>query len=289
MKTRVIILIVVAFLGLGFKSDKPAYKIYNEKGKKVSYSNMLKTLIDADLLFFGELHNNPIAHWLQFELTKDLFQVKEGDLMLGAEMFEADNQLILDEYLKGYISRAKFEDETRLWNNYKTDYKPLLEFAKDSGICFVASNIPRRYASVVFKEGFEGLEKLSDNAKEFIAPLPINYDPELACYKNMLKMGGPMGKEANPNFPKAQAVKDATMAFFILNNWQEGKLLFHFNGSYHSDNFQGIVWHVKQQKPDLKIITITTKLQEKIDKLDEEYLNAANFILVVPESMTTTY
>jgi len=108
-------------------------------------------------------------------------------------------------------------------------------------------------------------------------------------YQNMLKMGGQMGKEANTNFPKAQAVKDATMAFFILNNWQEGKLLFHFNGSYHSDNFQGIVWHVKQQKPDLKIITITTKLQEKIDKLDEEYLNAANFILVVPESMTTTY
>ncbi len=97
MKTRVIILIVVAFLGLGLKKDKPAYKIFNEKGKEISYQNMLKSLKDADLLFFGELHNNPIAHWLQFELTKDLFQIKNDDLMLGAEMFEDDNQMILDE------------------------------------------------------------------------------------------------------------------------------------------------------------------------------------------------
>ena len=38
---------------------------------------------------------------------------------------------------------------------------------------------------------------------------------------------------------EAQAMKDATMAHFILKNWEPGKTFLHFNGSYHSDNFQG--------------------------------------------------
>lgn len=66
MKIKIIGFIALAFIGLGFKKDKPAYKIFNEKGKELSYQNMLKSLKDADLLFFEELHNNPIAYWLQF-------------------------------------------------------------------------------------------------------------------------------------------------------------------------------------------------------------------------------
>ena len=79
------------------------------------------------------------------------------------------------------------------------------------------------------------------------------------------------------------------MAHFILKNWSEGKLLIHYQGAYHSDNFEGIAWWVKQLNPDLKIITISTVLQEDITELSEENLNRADYILVVPESMTKTY
>ena len=57
---------------------------------------MMKDLEEADIIFFGELHTDPIGHWLQIEMTRELFDLKQGDLMLGAEMFESDNQLILD-------------------------------------------------------------------------------------------------------------------------------------------------------------------------------------------------
>ena len=110
-----LILFLIAGLSLGFVADKPAYRIYNPKGKDIPYSKMVRQLADADIIFFGELHDNPIAHWLQRELTGDLYVSGEKQLVLGAEMFESDNQLLLDEYLGGMITEANFEDEARLW------------------------------------------------------------------------------------------------------------------------------------------------------------------------------
>ncbi len=281
------VFVLLFFVFTAFKSDMPAYTLFNKEGKAVKYSKMVKSIGDADIVLFGELHNNPISHWLQLKLTKDLFEQKGSNLVLAAEMFESDNQLILNEYLDSLISKKSFEAEARLWPNYKTDYKPLIEFANKNRLTFVASNVPRRYASMVNSKGFEGLEEISDEAKTFIAPLPIRYDGELNCYKSMLEMEG-VGALVMKNFPKAQALKDATMAYFILKNWSDGKLLMHFNGAYHSDNFESIYWHLKQQNPKLKIVTISTVSQETVSELSEEGLGKADYIICVDEDMTKT-
>lgn len=273
----------------GFKADKAAYKFFDAEGKKAKYSKILKEAKDADIVFFGELHNNPICHWLQYELTNDLYTEHGSDIVLGAEMFEADNQMILNEYLSGKISSKSYLKEARLWPNYKTDYAPLVDFAKDSNLVFVATNIPRRYASVVYKKGFEGLDNLSDQAKSYIAPLPIEYDPEVDCYKSMLEGMQDMGGHITTTLPMAQAIKDATMAHNIVGYIEPGVLFIHYNGSYHSDNFEGILWYLNKYKPNLKIVTIATVEQGEMDNLDEEYLNRANFILVVNENMTKTH
>jgi len=288
MKKIHILFLITFFLATAFKTDKPAYLLFNQKGKKVKYEKMLKELGKADIVLFGELHNNPVAHWLQIELAKDLYAEKGNDLVLGAEMFESDNQLILDEYLDSLISQRRFEAEARLWPNYKTDYKPLIEFANKKHLRFVATNVPRRYASLVNAEGFEGLGNLSDEAKKFLPPLPVKYDSTLNAYKSMMEMKG-MGSHANSNFPKAQAIKDATMAYFILENWSPGKLFLHFHGAYHSQNFESIYWYLKQENPDLNIVTIHTAQQEDISRLQEENQEKADFIICVDEDMTKTH
>ncbi|GAB1403583.1 ChaN family lipoprotein [Lentimicrobium sp.] len=271
------------------RGDKPAYKLFTQKGKSTDYGQLVKAASKADVVLFGELHNNPISHWLQYELTSSLYAAKNNKLVLGAEMFEADNAMVLDEYLAGKITERNFEAEARLWPNYKTDYKPLITFARDSGLRFIATNIPRRYASLVHRQGFEGLETLSDEARQFIAPLPIAYDPELPGYKQMLEMMGGASGHVNENLPRAQAVKDATMAYFILKNLKPGETFLHFQGTYHSDNFEGISWYLRQSAPDLKIITISSCEQTSLDTLATENKNKADFILVIPESMTKTH
>ncbi|MCF8370881.1 MAG: ChaN family lipoprotein [Bacteroidales bacterium] len=288
MKTNTILLVLTAMLSFAFKSDKPAYMLYTKDGKEVKFEKMINELKDADVVFFGEQHNNPIAHWLQFELTKSLYDLKKEKLQLGAEMFETDNQLILDEYLDGIISEKKFEAEARLWPNYQTDYKPLVNFAKEHQLTFVASNIPRRYASLVFTDGLEGLDKLSDEAKKYVAELPIKYNPELDCYKNMLGTSESSPMHQSDNLPKAQAVKDATMAQSILKYWKDGQLFLHFNGSYHSDNHESILWYLKQANPKLKIMTITTVEQENVEELADDEKGVADYIICVPETMTKT-
>lgn len=282
-------IVLIAFMFMAMKGDKPAYMLFDGKGKQVKYSKMLKTALDADIIFFGEQHNNPISHWMQLELTIDLFEEKGDDLVLGAEMFESDNQLILDEYLAGQIKTKSFESEARLWKNYTTDYKPLVEFAKENNLDFIATNIPRRYASLVNAEGFEGLDELSDEAKKLIAPLPVNYDPEVNCYSSMIEMMGGMGGHVTENIPKAQAIKDATMAHFILKNLKKGQTFIHYDGAYHSDNYEGIVWWIKQTNPDLDIMTISTVEQDSITELSEEELGIADYIFCVPSTMTKTY
>jgi uncharacterized iron-regulated protein len=275
------------------KSDKPAYLLYDKDLKTVSYENMLKELSQADIVFFGEIHDNSLNHWLELQVTKDLFQAKKEQLILGAEMFEADNQTVVDEYLKSLITAKQFETEAKVWQNYQTDYKPLLDFALQNKLKFIATNIPRRYASMVSKGGLEALNQLSDDAKKNIAPLPIEADLTLPAYAEMMKMGGMHGSGSMnmsaENITKAQIIKDATMASFILKNYQTGRMLLHYNGSYHSNNFEGIVWHLKKKNPKLKIVTINTIQAKDITQPSEKEKNTANFIFVIPDDMTKSY
>ena len=295
MNKTIIFISIIALLSFSFTPDKPAYKLFDKNGKEVKYSKMIADLKKNQIVFIGELHDNPIAHWMELQITKDLYDSTSQNLILGAEMFESDNQLVIDEYLRKLFDDKKFEAELKLWKNYKTDYKPLMLFARDNGLHFIATNIPRRYANIVFKKGFEGLNELSDEGKKWIAPLPMKYDPEVKCYKDMLKMGdAPAGKTAKAshsmaNLPKAQAAKDATMAYFIDKNMEPGKIFIHYNGSYHSKDHEGIIWYLDQMNKGYKIITISTVLQSDISKLDKEYLGEADYIICVPDDMTRTY
>jgi uncharacterized iron-regulated protein len=268
--------------------DKKAYQLYNSDGEPVSYSEMLADLLPADLIFFGEQHNSPIAHWLQLDLTKDLYENKKDKLVISAEMFESDNQVIVDEYMNGFITKARFEAECRLWPNYDTDYKPLLEFARDSGLVFVAANVPRRYANMVSKKGFDVLDSISREAKSFLPPLPIEYDPTVGSYKSMMEMEG-MPAHITENLPKAQALKDATMAHFINKYFKTGGQLIHYNGSFHSNNHEGVVWYMNRYSTVWKIKVIANVEQKDISSLEEENLGLGDYILVVPENMTKTY
>ena len=257
MKKILMLLAVLVLIISANAQDKPAYILYNGKGKKTNFKKMIKNLQQKDVVLFGEFHDNPISHWLELEVAKELKQHR--DLVLGAEMFEQDNQRALDLFLKGAINDKGLDSMARLWKNYKTDYAPLVVFAKENNIVFAATNVPRRYAALVAKGGFEALDTISAIEKSWMAPLPIDYDSTLPCYKNMLNM---MPGHSGSNMPRAQAIKDATMAYFILKYYQSGKLLLHYNGSYHSENYEGILWYLKKKRPELKYATITTVSQK---------------------------
>lgn len=272
-------------------AQKPAYQLYDRLGALVSYDSMIQQLSKADVVLFGEIHNDALGHWLELQITKDLF-AQDTNLVLGAEMLEADDQLLLDEYLTGTIEQRHFNEEAKLWNNYSTDYAPLVSFAQQHAIPFVATNIPRRYASLVAREGLNRLDSLPEAAKNFIAPLPIEVDLSLPGYQGMIDMmggGSDHGGMNGENIVNAQAIKDATMAHFILLNLPKETTFLHFNGSYHSDHYEGIYWYIQQASPKVRVKTVSCVAQKDIAKLEEKNSELADYVIALPDDMAKTY
>lgn len=268
--------------------DLPAYKIYNSKGKASGFAKMVKELEKYDVVLFGEYHNSSIVHWLQLKTTEALYE-KAGDrLMLGAEMFERDNQEAINRYLAGESDDKKLAEEARLWKNHPTDYKPLLDFAKSKKLPMVATNVPRRYASTVARNGVDSL-LLEPHEKEWVVKLPYVVTLETPGYEEMRSMMGDHAGARAMNFVAAQAIKDATMAESILKYLEPGKLLLHYHGDFHSKQYGGIYWYLKQARPELKIAVIS--LAESEDSglpLPGDFVRT-DFNLVIPKDMTKTY
>lgn len=274
-------------LGTAYAQEKPAYKIYNKSGNESDFGEMVNAAVSADVVLFGELHNNAVSHWMQYEITNTIIQQKGVNVILAAEMFESDDQLMLDEYLNDVISERSFEAQMRLWKNYNTDYKPLMLLAKDNHLKFVASNIPRRYASFVFNHGLDSLSTLSDLAKTYMAPLPIEYSMETPGYDSILVMDT-HGQGDSIRMVEAQASKDITMAYFIQQNLVPGATLIHYNGDYHSRIFGGIYYYLKKSNPGLTVITISSAENEDTS-LPDNAKGSADFVIIIPKSFTKTY
>ena len=126
------------------KGELRAYALFDNSGREITFEELIDRIAPADAVFVGEIHNCPITHWLELEITRALYARHGKRLVMGAEMLESDTQLILDEYMQRLISPERFGAEARLWDNYETDYHPIVFFAKEHGLPFVATNAPRR-------------------------------------------------------------------------------------------------------------------------------------------------
>ena len=266
--------------------DNPAaYALYHGDGTPSTWSDLVTEVLEADVVCFGELHDDAVMHWLQQELVRSLL-AQGAHPSLGAEMLEADDQLVVNEYLAGVVNLDKLEAAANLWPNHATDYQPLLDLAKEHGLTMTATNVPRRYASWVYKHGLDGLEDLTPDAQAYLPSLPVAYNPTLPGYDAMLAMAGGHGGET---LPMAQAIKDATMAHWILQTRTEGQPFVHVNGSYHSQDWEGIVWYLLEAQPDLNVLTIHGDTQVDVWTPDSTALNRADFLLLTQAQMTRTH
>ncbi|MBJ6108261.1 ChaN family lipoprotein [Hymenobacter sp. BT523] len=285
---------LLLLIGLAsFIGDRPAYRLFTATGQAADYDQMLGDLAQADVVLFGEQHNDALAHWLELQVAKDLLKLKKpGQLVLGMEMFERDVQPLVAQYAVGMLADTTFERLARPWPNYGTDYRPLLQFARGKKIPVIGTNAPRPFARVVAQRSLTALDNLPATDRALLAPLPLKVDYDLPGYKNMAAMFGGAGSAHGggaQNIIQAQALKDATMAHFIAASRQSGQTLLHFNGSYHSDHHDGIVAYLRQYAPKLRVRTLSVVTQEQLQALEKEQVNVADYVVVVPADASKTY
>ena len=129
MKQTILFLSIILSTAPLLAYDKPAYRLFKGDGTTADYRGMVTALAGNNIILFGEQHGNPIAHWLEYELARDLFALcsaGEKEFIMGGEFFDADTQHVINEFLQGHISSRSFEQEARPWSNYRRDYRPIL-------------------------------------------------------------------------------------------------------------------------------------------------------------------
>ena len=289
---RLLFIFCLALTSFTFVGDRPAYRLFTAAGSPADYDAMLTELAQADVVLFGEQHNDALAHWLELQVAKDLARLKPGKLVLGLEMFERDVQPLVAQYAAGTLADTALERQARPWPNYATDYRPLLQFARENKIPVVGTNAPRPFAQAVARGSLTALNKLTPADRALLTPLPLKIDYELPGYKNMAAMFGGDSKAHGggaQNIIQAQALKDATMAHFIRTSRQPGHTLLHLNGSYHSDRHDGIAAYLRLYAPALRVRTLSVVTQEQLQTLTKENVDVADFVVVVPEDGSKTY
>ncbi len=235
------------------------YKIYDTRAKQiVNIDKIIADCEDADVLFFGEEHNDSAGHYLENKIFQALHKKYGEQLALSLEMFETDGQLVLNEYLAGFIDETRFAKDVRLWSNYK-DYRPMIEYAKQNKIPVIAANPPRRYVSLVSRRGMKSLDSLSKDAKKYLPPLP--YDTLSGRYREKfidIMQGSPGG--ANPNVYYSQSLWDAGMSYSIYKFLKKNKRkkIFHCVGGFHTEEKLGTAAQLQMRNKKLKILNIAS-------------------------------
>ncbi|MCY7377384.1 MAG: ChaN family lipoprotein [Pyrinomonadaceae bacterium] len=271
------------------------FRVYDAKGNAASLQQIIETIGKSDVVFLGENHDDATAHFLQAEIFKKAFEnyAKNRKVTLSMEMFERDVQTVVDEYLKDLITEKKFLDDSRPWNNYQTDYRPLMEFAKQNSLPVIAANAPRRYVNMVSRNGRDSLNQLSTDAKSWLAPLPYAA-PSAEYAKKFNALMGNLKSETNApsKILEAQALWDATMAFSISERLKKEKnaLVVHLNGSFHTENRLGTAEQFLKLNPNAKITVVTMRSEDDFTKFDRaKHENLGDFLILTDAKVPRSF
>lgn len=272
---RIIILVIIIIIISSCTHREPCQYIYNSNEQRLtSMDSMINIIGRADIVFFGEQHDDSITHILQHEVYEHLLRV--SDCALGLEMFERDVQYTIDRYLSDSLSEIDFLRESRPWNNYP-DYRPLMETAKSRNMPVIALNVPRYIAAAVAKNGIDILDTFPHSY--FSVYKEYSEDYRNAFNSTMEHMSDNAPMKHMPDIDKlfsAQVLKDATMAQTIMDFMKkEDMKLFVLCGAFHSNYDMGIIEQLQFLGFEGSIVSIAV-----IDSLCSMDDSMADFILV---------
>jgi len=277
-----------------------AYRVFTGAGTPVAIDDIVAAMGRHQVVFVGETHDDPTGHMLEAELFRRAYEAYGAPggaprpVVLSLEFFERDVQLVLDEYLSGLIDEKAFRADSRPWPRYESDYRPMIEFAKEHGLSVIAANAPRRYVSRVGKDGRASLDDLSADARRSLAPLPYGQPsdayrrqwiqtmaelqeqegtkcglpvPPPAAGEEAVQPDAPVGTHAAMgNQMHSQVLWDATMGYAIAQVLAErpDALVLHMAGGFHVERGTGTPEHLEAYRPGTSRMIVVLRPVEHI-------------------------
>ncbi len=283
------------------------YRVFTGAGEPASIDDIVTAMGRHQVVFIGEAHDDPTGHMLEAKLLERAYHTYGSSdandgaprpVVLSLEFFQRDVQPILDEYLSGLITEKAFRADSRPWPRYETDYRPLIEFAKEHGVSVIAANAPRRYTTRVTLHGRESLSDLSPDARQSLPPLPYGQPspeyrrqwmqtimevmqeegkkcglpiPEPEEGEEAVAAPAPVGShEAMGNQLHSQALWDASMAYWLSETLavQPDALVLHMAGGFHVARGTGTPEHLDAYRPGTSRLIVMLRPVEDIETFE---------------------
>jgi uncharacterized iron-regulated protein len=304
-----------------------AYRVFTGAGEPASIDDIVAEMGRHQVVFVGEAHDDPTGHMLEAELLQRAYETygapgaNDGaprPVVLSLEFFQRDVQPILDEYLAGLISEKSFRSDSRPWPRYETDYRPLIEFAKEHGLSVLAANAPRRYTTRVTLQGRESLSDLSPDAWRSLPPLPYGQPspeyrrqwmqtimevmeeegmkcglpiPEPAEGEEAVEAPAPVGSHrAMGNQLHSQVLWDASMGYWISESLaaRPDALVLHMVGGFHVGRGTGTPEHLEAYRPGTSHLIVMLRPVENVDAFEPAPEGQwGDFVIQTDESRTS--
>jgi uncharacterized iron-regulated protein len=281
--------------------------VFTGAGDPATLDGIVAEMGRHQVVFVGEAHDDPTGHMLEAELFARAYEAygtpgaNDGaprPVILSLEFFQRDVQPILDEYLAGLITEKAFRADGRPWPRYETDYRPLIEFAKEYGIPVIAANAPRRYTTRVTLHGRESLNDLSAEARHSLPPLPYGQPspayrrqwmqtimevmqgegmkcglpiPELEEGEEAVEAPAPVGShDTMGNQLHSQALWDASMAYWISESLaaRPDALVLHMVGGFHVVRGTGTPEHLEAYRPGTSRMIVVLRPVEDVETFE---------------------
>lgn len=235
---------------------------------------LLDEVAGREVVLLGETHDQADHHRWQLHTLAALHS-RRPDMVLGFETFPRRAQPVLDRWVAGELTAARFLAEVRwdeVWNVPAELYLPLFEFARLHRIPMVALNVDRKLTQAIAAKGWEGVPEAEREGLSRPAAAPEAYLKEL---ERVHREHG----EKTPfrNFVDAQQAWDRAMAE-ALARAPRSRLAVGIVGSGHLRHGHGVALQLR----DLGVRRIATLLPVEREECRDLAAGIADAAFVLP-------
>ena len=199
-------------------------------GAKVSKEQMTEAITDARIVYIGETHDNPAAHRLELELLRAVAKNYPGGVSLGMEMFNTNQQAVLDQWVNGELNEKEFlkkSDWYGVWGQDFAYYRDILIYARDNHIPVIGLNISKDLRR---KVSMNALDDLDQEIREQLPEMDFD-DIYQRAMAEAIFADHVSGQKMLDGFLRVQTLWDESMA-------------------------ESIVLHLREQNPNHRMVVI---------------------------------
>ena len=224
--------------------------LHTATGHYINQQQMFSSLTRYPLVYVGETHDNPASHRLQLEILKAMQARHPGQVALGMEMFNNEQQGALNRWVAGELSEKEFLRESRWFENWGSDfelYRELLEFSRQQQTPVIGLNVPRALGR---KVSMTPLDQLDRETRERLPEMDMSDPYQRVMIENVFGAHG-AGAPMVESFFRRQTLWDEAMAATVADYMQEhpGYHMVIIAGGWHVEYGFGIPRRVHRRLP----------------------------------------